>query len=470
MEIITMTYYTVELKILQNLEKSNIIHRSKSNSGLWLGLLMGTCALITFMKEDSSYSEICLLTGLTGLGLIMSCICLILQLYIDTSSKDFQLLYFLPASITSMLYLLWANKDLLVSVIWGLGVGTLSTWGVLQLMTYLPGCFTLGECIVVMHGVILFLLSSGANLSLRYHLPPLHDDDIVTTILQVGILYIGLLSILCVFYPKLRSAKLFYSITFGLLILVVIPVLHILLDQSPLLWMFFFVFGNFRKIFLIMYWIVCLLIGIIIITHQILSESSASTIERKTFHILAVLVYTPGLIWEPTLLYFASGIVMILFMMFELMRLINLPPLNKVLKLGFSAFVDEKDSLISLTPLYLHVGLSFPLWMPSSNIGLLPLISGVTVLGIGDSAASFIGSKYGTHKWPETSKTVEGTIACVLGQLLFIYGLAIIGVIPSGWVLVKSTLAIIAVSIIEARTNQVDNLALPLLLYIFLIT
>ncbi|KAH0540049.1 hypothetical protein KQX54_011696 [Cotesia glomerata] len=184
MEIITMTYYTVELKILQNLEKSNIIHRSKSNSGLWLGLLMGTCALITFMKEDSSYSEICLLTGLTGLGLIMSCICLILQLYIDTSSKDFQLLYFLPASITSMLYLLWANKDLLVSVIWGLGVGTLSTWGVLQLMTYLPGCFTLGECIVVMHGVILFLLSSGANLSLRYHLPPLHDDDIVTTILQ----------------------------------------------------------------------------------------------------------------------------------------------------------------------------------------------------------------------------------------------------------------------------------------------
>lgn len=109
------------------------------------------------------------------------------------------------------------------------------------------------------------------------------------------------------------------------------------------------------------------------------------------------------------------------------MRLINLPPLNKVLKLGFSAFVDEKDSFISLTPLYLHVGLSFPLWMPSSNIGLLPLISGVTVLGIGDSAASFIGSKYGKHKWPETSKTVEGTIACILGQLLFIYGLAIIG-------------------------------------------
>lgn len=73
-----------------------------------------------------------------------------------------------------------------------------------------------------------------------------------------------------------------------------------------------------------MYWIVCLLIGIIIITHQILSESSASTIERKTFHILAVLVYTPGLIWEPTLLYLASGIVMILFMMFEVLKHISI--------------------------------------------------------------------------------------------------------------------------------------------------
>lgn len=109
------------------------------------------------------------------------------------------------------------------------------------------------------------------------------------------------------------------------------------------------------------------------------------------------------------------------------MRLINLPPMNKILQLGFSAFVDEKDSLISLTPLYLHIGVSFPLWMPSSNIELLPLMSGMIVLGIGDSAASFIGSKYGKHKWPGTSKTLEGTIACILSQLLFIYGLAVVG-------------------------------------------
>ncbi|XP_008556206.2 dolichol kinase [Microplitis demolitor] len=466
----TMSYNNIESKILRNLEKSNIVHRHQSGTGLWLGLLIGICALVTLIKEDNSYSEICLLNGITGFGLIMSCICLIFQLYMGTTStKDFQLLYFLPTGLTSLLYLLWADKGLLVSVSWGLGVGTLSTWGVLQLMSYLPGCLTLGECITIMHGIILFLLSSGTNLPLRYHLPPLHDDDIATTILQVGIIYVGLLCLICTFYPQSRSANFFYPIAFGILLIVVIPVLHILLDQSPLLWILFFVFGSFRKISLIMYWSVCLLIAIIIITRQILSDSSASTVERKTFHLLSVLVYTPGLIWEPTLLYLASGIIMGLFMMLELMRLINLPPMNKILQLGFSAFVDEKDSLISLTPLYLHIGVSFPLWMPSSNIELLPLMSGMIVLGIGDSAASFIGSKYGKHKWPGTSKTLEGTIACILSQLLFIYGLAVVGLVSGGLALIKSTLAVIAVSIIEAQTNQVDNLPLPLLLYIFLI-
>lgn len=76
-----------------------------------------------------------------------------------------------------------------MSVSWGLAAGSLGTWGVLQLMTQFPKCFTFGEAIAVMHGIVLFLLSSGTNLPLRYHLPPLHDEDIATTILQVKLFY-----------------------------------------------------------------------------------------------------------------------------------------------------------------------------------------------------------------------------------------------------------------------------------------
>ncbi|XP_015118179.1 dolichol kinase isoform X1 [Diachasma alloeum] len=470
MKVITMGYKNVEKRILKNLEAGGISHRAKATGGLWLGPLMGLSAMATILREDNSYSEICLLVGLTGVGLIISTACLFVQLIIDKSpSRDFQIIYFLPASITSMLYLLGANKGLLTSVFWGLGTGSLGTWGVLQLMSYFSRCFTLGEAVTVTHGIILFLLSAGSNLPLRYHLPPLHDDDIATTILQVGIIFIGVCCILPGLFPKIRQKNLFYMTTFGLLILGLVPVLHILLDRSPLVWMISYIFGSLSRVLIIVYWTVCLILGAGLLSYQIQSDSQASTVRRKGFHLLAVLVYIPGLLWEPTLLYLASGVIMGVFMMMELMRLLKLPPLGDILQSGFSVFADKKDHLISLTPLYLLSGLSFPLWMPTSNLEILPLLSGVLTIGIGDSAASIVGTKWGKTKWPGSNKSVEGTVACILSQLTFVCGLAILGFIPNYFILIRSTLSIIAVSFIEARTDQVDNLPLPIILYTCLV-
>lgn len=89
------------------------IFRIKANSGLWLGTLVGLSAILTIMKEDASYSEICLIVGLTGIGLLISCACLYLRLSTEKIAvRDFQVIYFLPAIITSMLYLLIANKGI----------------------------------------------------------------------------------------------------------------------------------------------------------------------------------------------------------------------------------------------------------------------------------------------------------------------------------------------------------------------
>ena len=74
---------------------------------------MGLSAAATLLYEGHSYSEICLIEGLTGIGLIIGCACLYMLLSTDkVVVKDFQAVYFLPAIITSTLYLFLANKGI----------------------------------------------------------------------------------------------------------------------------------------------------------------------------------------------------------------------------------------------------------------------------------------------------------------------------------------------------------------------
>lgn len=91
-----------------------------------------------------------------------------------------------------------------------------------------------------------------------------------------------------------------------------------------------------------------------------------------------------------------------MFVSFQTLRILKLPPLGKGLDSGFQAFVDEKDKLIALTPVYLLVGCSTPLWLhpkPSQQV-LLPLLAGLLAVGVGDTAASICGTWCGKRKWP----------------------------------------------------------------------
>lgn len=95
------------------------IYRNNANTGLWLGILVGLNAVVTLLRESGSYSEICLITGITGFGLIICCACLYLRLSMDkTAIKDFQVIYFFPAILASVLYLYAANKGINIHILY----------------------------------------------------------------------------------------------------------------------------------------------------------------------------------------------------------------------------------------------------------------------------------------------------------------------------------------------------------------
>lgn len=96
---------------------------------------------------------------------------------------------------------------------------------------------------------------------------------------------------------------------------------------------------------------------------------------------------------------------------------------------------------------------------------------GVMTVGVGDSAAAIFGSRYGTHHWPESSKSKEGTAAMVFAQILF--GILLcIAYIPDCTLtlfsILRLALTCTVCAFVEAHIKKIDNIALPFIAYIML--
>lgn len=146
----------------------------------------------------------------------------------------------------------------------------------------------------------------------------------------------------------------------------------------------------------------------------------------------------------------------------------KIPWIGDTIEHVFERFRDEKDNeILTLTHIYLLFACSLPLWLceVSTNNKLL-LASGVIVIGIGDTAASFFGYYFGKNNWPNSRKTYEGTLACFIAQSIsFIILPHYFGTSHSKN---YSTVILISAitSLMETFTKSIDNLLLPLMQYI----
>jgi dolichol kinase len=131
-----------------------------------------------------------------------------------------------------------------------------------------------------------------------------------------------------------------------------------------------------------------------------------------------------------------------------------------------------------LTPFYLLIGLSIPVWSRFGIFSVEMLTSranttflqsvlpyaGVMTIGVGDACAALIGTSFGRVKLPGSHKTVEGFLGNIAGQALF---MVLIGPYLKWGArgandALKLGSVMVSTSLLEVYTQDIDNLVVPI--------
>ncbi|KAJ8751546.1 hypothetical protein K2173_016781 [Erythroxylum novogranatense] len=275
-------------------------------------------------------------------------------------------------------------------------------------------------------------------------------------------------------YSEGRQSVVFFALL-GFITIVVSPSWMQLVedfDVHPYLWVVKFVFSEpVKRLSLCIYW-VCVILASVQRFYNISKNSKIERILlRKYYHLVAVLMFSPAVIFQPKFLGLAFGAALAAFLILEIIRVWKIWPFGQVIHQFMNAFTDHRDSdLLIVSHFSLLLGCAIPIWMSSGyNDRPLAPFSGILSLGIGDTMASMVGHKYGVLRWSKTGKkTIEGTAAGITSVLaacsVLLPLLASTGyILTQNWV--SLLLAVIVSGLLEAYTAQLDNAFIPLVFY-----
>lgn len=157
---------------------------------------------------------------------------------------------------------------------------------------------------------------------------------------------------------------------------------------------------------------------------------------RKVFHGTMVAMLLPTIYVDPCFVALALALVLAIFLLLDLIRASQLPPLSKPIARFLTPYVDGRDlrGPVVVSHIFLLIGCAIPLWLslggvertgeePWKEWGVrdrdVSMVSGVVCVGMGDAAASLIGRRYGRRRWPWAGgKSLEGSLAFAVAVTL----------------------------------------------------
>jgi dolichol kinase len=150
---------------------------------------------------------------------------------------------------------------------------------------------------------------------------------------------------------------------------------------------------------------------------------------RKVFHGTMVAMLLPTIYIDPCFVALALGLVLAIFLLLDLIRASQLPPLSRPIATFLTPYVDGRDlrGPVVVSHIFLLIGCAIPHWLSLAGVERagedpwqgwevtsrdVSMVAGVVCVGMGDAAASLIGRRYGRRKWPWAGgKSLEGSLA-----------------------------------------------------------
>jgi len=186
--------------------------------------------------------------------------------------------------------------------------------------------------------------------------------------------------------------------------------------------------------------------------------------KRKSFHGVAVLMFLPGIAFDPAFTHLAFSAAFALFIFAEYVRYFALYPFGASVHVFMNEFLDNKDTGTAiLSHFYLLTGCANSVWFEGPS--QLLHFTGLLALGVGDALASVVGKRLGRNRWsPSNPKTGEGSIAFTLSVALSALFLRLLGLTEEFSIFRYTTMVALS-SLLEAFSVQNDNLILPVYLW-----